>query len=222
LGSQNRVAQRRDAIALARLRQLGVDPSRRICWFAGTFGQSYDLATVIEAAREFQRRGIVAPQFVLCGAGEQDTALRERARDLGNVVFTGWVASTQLEAIGACAWVGLQPYRADARQGFANKLFEYLSFGLPLVSSLAGENAALISEHSIGATYAAGDAGALFETLNTLLADDPSVAGMSARARRLFEERFSSDSIYQRLAAHLERLAGPSGPQQPQPVVGAQ
>src|SRR5688572_26252009 len=37
--------------AASRLRDQGVDPGRVVCWFIGTFGQTYDVATVIQAAR---------------------------------------------------------------------------------------------------------------------------------------------------------------------------
>ena len=207
LGYPDRAASAADPrAALDALHRLGVDPGRRICWFAGTFGRSCDLVTVIDAAREFQRRGIDEPQFVLCGAGEQDSALRERACDLRNVVFTGWLDRAQLEAAGACAWIGLQSYREGVTQGLANKLFEYLSFGLPVISSLAGENAAFVTQHGVGVNYRAGDASSLFESIRELLADTAKAASMRARARALFEQKFSATAIYSQMASHLERL----------------
>jgi glycosyltransferase involved in cell wall biosynthesis len=206
LGSKDRRRAVAAPAAIDALRQRGVDPDRRICWFVGTFTRSYNLATVIDAAREFQRRGDRQLQFVLSGVGEQDATLRKLAAGLDNVVFTGWLEDAGIGAMGRCAWIGLQPYRQDAAMGLANKLYEYLSFGLPLVSSLPGENAELIREHLVGVSYDADDPMSLVEQLDALLTDNEDVVAMGTRARALFEQRFEVTRIYEALASHLEQV----------------
>ena len=74
------------------------------------------------------------------------------AADNPQVVFTGWVDADAINWMRSHAAIGLQPYAAGAPQGLANKLFEYLSAGMPVVSSLTGENQQLIAANDCGLT----------------------------------------------------------------------
>ena len=92
----------------------GIDPTRQICWFVGTFGNSYDLDTVIDAARHLASVGCDTYQFVFSGDGPQGAAWRRRAEGLGNIVFTGWIERAQIAWLMSHAAVGLAAYRPNA------------------------------------------------------------------------------------------------------------
>jgi glycosyltransferase involved in cell wall biosynthesis len=90
----------------------------------------------------------------------------------------------------------------------ANKLFEYLSAGLPVVSSLAGENETLIREHDCGLTYRAGDGADCHRQLLQLLDNAGRRREMGARGKQLFLAQFDADSVFARLVTHLEGVGG--------------
>lgn len=192
--------------ARERLEALGVNPERRIVWYVGTFGSTYDLLPVIEGAR---RCGELEQdvQFVISGAGDDDAMLRARAAGLANVCFTGWVGAAEVFWLRQVAAVGLQPYRAGAPQGLANKLFEYISAGIPVVSSLAGENERFVAQHGCGVTYRAGDAGDFVAKLRAVLQNDANRRTMGAAGLRAFEAEHSSSMVYGRMADYLEARA---------------
>lgn len=198
--------QRGYALARERLRQSGVDESKALCWYVGSFGRLYDLGPVLRAA-ELAASEFPHVQFVISGEGERGVRWRNMAGTAGNVVFTGWIGADEIAWLRQSASVGLQPYVAGAPQGLANKLFEYLSAGLPVVSSLAGENAQLIAQHQCGVTYQAGDGLDCYEKLRPLLADEGLRRRMGANGRRLFQDKFDADTVFDGLAQHLERIA---------------
>lgn len=201
--------------AADRLQSLGVRTDKRIFWFVGMFGKTYDLETVIAAARELSRQGADDIQFVLSGTGESETALREAAKGLENVVFTGRINAVELAAMARLAHVGLMAYTQGAPQGLPNKLFEYMCAGLPILSCLEGETNALLAEHTCGLSYTPGDAQSLTQAA-LLLAENPlQRREMGENGRRLFEERYSADKVYRRLAEYLEAMA-PSHPHEAQ------
>jgi glycosyltransferase involved in cell wall biosynthesis len=74
----------------------GVDPTKLICWFIGTFGRMYDIGTIIEGARRCARAGRADVQFVISGEGDQRERWITLARGLDNVVFTGWLESREI------------------------------------------------------------------------------------------------------------------------------
>jgi glycosyltransferase involved in cell wall biosynthesis len=185
----------------------GVNSQQRIFWFAGTFVGNIDLGTVIEAARRLKARSDI--QFVLTGSGERSEEWRSQANGLPNVVFTGWADSAQLDALSAAAWAGLGAYRQGARMSMPNKLFEYMSRGLPILISLEGDTRELVASGQIGLAYEAGDSASLAAGVERL-ADSPELRNsMSANAVRLYDERFSPRRIYDAYADFLELQARP-------------
>lgn len=180
------------------LRAVGVDETRKVFWFSGTFVGNIDLGVVIEAARLLQLHSHL--QFVLTGSGERENEWRTQARGLRNVVFTGWAKKEQLSYLSSIAWVGLGAYRRGASMSLPNKLFEYMSAGLPILLSLEGETRDLVVHNDIGLAYAPGDPESLAAAV-LRLADDSSLRDRMARnASRLFLEKYSSEAIYNEYA----------------------
>jgi glycosyltransferase involved in cell wall biosynthesis len=193
-----------------RLRGAGVDPERVICWFIGTFGRTYDLETVIEVARALHERHEYRSQFVLSGDGGRLDDCRKLAAGLPNVVFTGWVNSTEIEWLMSVAGIGLAAYVRDAPQSLPNKLFEYLAAGLPIVSSLGVEAAGLLDSNGCGLTYEPGNPDSLFDQLVRLL-DDPLLRkSMSSKALQTFQAKYSTRQVYESFIELIERLGAPS------------
>lgn len=189
-----------------RLGRLGVDSSSLILLFVGTFGLTYDLSTVIDAARHLENEGCRHVQFVLCGDGDQFSTWRMRSAGLRNVVFTGWLDRDAVGDLLRAADIGLMAYARDAPQGLPNKMFEYMAAGLPMLSSLRGEGGQLIVDHSLGYMYDPGDVQGLVTGIRRLL-DEERRREIGDRCARLFSLRYRADIVYEALAVHLESAA---------------
>jgi glycosyltransferase involved in cell wall biosynthesis len=186
------------------LEGLGLGGEEHIFWFAGTFVGSIDLETVIEAARRLvARRDIL---FVISGSGQKDEALRNQARGLPNVVFTGWLSDSQLRAMAKRASVGLAPYTSNSRVSLTNKLFEYMAFGLPVLNSHPGEARTLIEAAKCGRYYVSGSPESLIEEVLELAEGSEERTRMASCALRAFEGQYSANVVYARFADHLERM----------------
>lgn len=187
---------------------LGVNPGKRIFWFAGTFVGNIDLGTVIEAARALRDRPHI--QFVLSGTGERDAEWREQARGLPNIVFTGWAGKEALSCLASMAWAGLGAYRKGASMSLPNKVFEYMSAGVPVLLSLGGETRDLVIDNDIGLAYEAGDAASLGAAVLRIADDGALRERLSANSRRLFDASFAPQSIYGRYADLLTQTQAKS------------
>ena len=194
-----------DDIAMANLIAAGVDPSKVIIASVGTFGNSVDLGTVIEAANRMARDDV---QFVFAGTGDREAEWRELARDNPTIIFTGWVGGAEIAALLAHAKVGLVAYRPGTLIAMPNKIFEYLCYGVPLLNSIPGEAAALISDQCVGLNYEAGNVADLARALTAILANPAAHHGMATAASALFGSAFSSTSVYGRYSALIETVAG--------------
>jgi len=185
---------------------LNIDFNRINVWFVGTFGQSYDLLTVIDAAREIEKTD---PQilFILTGDGEQMENWKNASLGLNNIVFTGWVGKAELKYISLNAHIGLMAYAKNAPQGLPNKIYEYMALGLPVLSSLQGEAKDLIESNGIGLTYEPQNPQDFLKKLKEITKNKKSLVDLKKKCRKVFEQKFNSSIIYNDLVSFLQTIA---------------
>ena len=174
--------------------------------YAGTFGSSYDLATVIQTARALEQAKDSNIHFVIAGDGDNGKSLRKLAQNINNVTLLGWLERPELQRLLLISDVGMAPYGRAATQSLPNKLFEYMAAGLPILSSLSGEARCLLTNEGIGLAYSPGDVASLVSTVRSLAAGPDLRRTMGTRALGLFNSRFRASHIYQVMAEHIERL----------------
>lgn len=195
--------EREAAVAFWRDRGVMADGKLTACFF-GTLGRHFELDTVLDAARRLDELKVPV-RFVLCGAGPELESCQRRAAELPNVVVPGWVNAAQIWTLMRLSSVGLAPYRStwDFRMSITNKPVEYLSAGLPVISSLQGTLAQLLDQNGAGLTYRNESSEELADILQRLHAEPDSLAGMSRQARSLFERQFVADAVYDSMIDYL-------------------
>ncbi len=191
------------AEARRQLAAAGVDGRGIVCCFVGSFGRTYDLRPVIATARRMHDGGDRRVQFVFAGDGERRRQFEAEAAGLGNVVFTGWLGAAAITALLDMTDVGLAAYAEHAPQGLPNKIFEYLSAGVPIVSSLRGETARLLAEVGCGFSYDVAGAESFDRALDRLLESEGRRHEMGRLGLARFEAEFSDQVVYRALVAHL-------------------
>ena len=189
-----------------RLFSLGITNHRTIVWYVGTMGFSYDLAPVIKAARKFEMRSD-SPLFVISGTGDFESRWKKQAEGLSNMVFTGWISRSEIRWLRQNASIGLQAYAFGALQGFSIKTSEYLSAGLPIVSSLAGENAEFLRSSGAGIVYEVNNPESCYQAIDRLISDRKLLEEMAANAKRAFDDYFSIDATFGGLERLLDKAA---------------
>lgn len=184
-------------------RDLNISPDQRLVSFIGSWGGTYDLKLILDAARKFSHRSDVV--FLLAGDHSSRSRLANDFRKLSNVRLTGWIGPAQVAAYLSRSAVGLLPYIAGAPQGLPNKVFEYMAYGAFQIATLGGDTATLYAETGVGATIPSGDSSALAAALDKALVENGS---QFERRRRIsvFEERFDAHTIYREMVAHVATL----------------
>jgi glycosyltransferase involved in cell wall biosynthesis len=207
------IGYQQNTISKTKFKEISLDLEKRrinknkmICCFIGTFGLTYDLDTIIEAAKILEKKGDERYLFVFCGDGEKSTEWQQQCKGLANVLFLGWINNITITALIKMSDVGLVCYTKNATQSLPNKPFEYFSGGLPILSSLKGELAIIINEYKCGYTYQAGNANDFLRVLNEITIDDEKRKIMARNAFRLYENRFSAKKIYLGLVKYLEDI----------------
>jgi len=178
---------------------------KKILVFIGTFGFSYELLLILQAARRIEAAGKNNICFVIAGTGEQAEAVQREARGLSNVILPGWIGSNEIRMLLSRGYAGLLSCRS-IEDALPNKTFEYLSAGLPVISSLEGEMADMIERFKLGINYRPGDLEGLCHAIDTLVGDTRLREEMSANALDFFRKHGDADTIYTEFAKHIEEF----------------
>ena len=188
----------------------GLKPSEKsftICMF-GNLVANAEIPLLVEAARKISEGKIYDIRFVVCGVGEILDDLREASKDLPNFYLPGWVTKSQIRVLMEMSGAGVLPYRSD--RGFElslpNKVGEYLSEGLPIISSISGVASQFLDSRGVGLTYKNQDLECLLSTIYTLVGNKKLRSLMSKKAYMVFQTEFNAESVYEQYADYLESL----------------
>ncbi len=191
-------------------KNLGVkkEPGIFVACFFGYFGWHFELELVIQSAKIL---GAGSRQFifVLCGSGDKLEYYQNLARDCPHVILPGWVGAAEIWTLMRKSSVGLAPYKESAtfRLNMPNKPIEYMSAGLPVVSSLKGVLSEVLETYQCGRTYQPGDVQGLVAILNDLYDNPLKLKTMSNNAYKLFQEKYTAEKVYNDMAKLIEQVS---------------
>jgi glycosyltransferase involved in cell wall biosynthesis len=186
----------------------GLDGSQFVACFFGTIGRHFEFETIKEAAAKLNETGRDIT-FVLCGDGPHLPQWKRSAANCPNVIFPGWVDAARIHALMQISSVGLAPYYSswDFQMSIPNKPIEYMSAGLPVISSLQGVLADLLRENECGLTYQNGDSDDLVRLLSDCYDHASYRHRLTENSRRIFRQRFTAETVYTEMQNYLVGVA---------------
>jgi len=171
--------------------------------FIGTFCHNNDPSILVECARELQGKEI---HFVIAGDGELFPKIEAQSKGLKNLSLPGWLKSEEISTLLRYSHISVCPTPLP-REAFPNKIFVYLSGGLPIISSFQGELREVIEKYQIGFYYHPNDKEELINCILKLYNDRELHRRFSENARKLFEEMFDAEKIYKEYANFIGQMA---------------
>ena len=196
----------RCAAPAAPTRQGSKKPGPSVYWFSQVVGPGRGLETLIDATAQAKRR----PHLYLRGTPANGYAheLRARAELMGiggNLHLLDPVPPADLERDGAqfdLGYAGELTNSPNHERALSNKLFSYLSSGIPVVMSNTPAQSSIAPELGVAAmTFTQGDAGALANAIDSMLAPN-----RLAQARRSAWELGQAQFAWENEAPKLVRL----------------
>lgn len=184
---------------------------RRLGWsdkvvaiYAGVHGPANALDRVVEAARRLDGKWNV--QIVFLGDGPTKESLKELARGSRNVTFLDPVPKAEVASLLRAADIGLLSLlQTQVFEGARpNKLFDYLSSGLPVVSTVEGEVMNVLHEAGAG-VYAPPEE--LDQAVRRLASDPSQRVQMGISAHEYANSSLSREGTAALLAQHLNQVA---------------
>jgi glycosyltransferase involved in cell wall biosynthesis len=179
---------------------------RKIIMMAGNLSARVDIMTAIKAAESFAQSDEEAPMLVVCGKGDLEAEIAAIAQDCPTLFFVGWRSAAELKILGERSVAGILAYSnvPDLMASFPNKIGEYLSYGLPVITCLKGETHRLLGQEKVLIPYVEGDIASAANAMR-LASDQPGKA-WQMQASSAYERFFDSQSIYAAFADHIENI----------------
>lgn len=127
------------------------------CIFAGTLGPSYDITTIINAAKKCDEQDLKIFKFIIAGSGPLEDIVIEAEENLDNLVYVGKLLPEELIPIYGKCDVGLSTYSKGSNVDMCDKFYDYTAAGLAIINSLKGEIFEHIEKKELGYNYSAGN-----------------------------------------------------------------
>lgn len=197
---------------MERLRQeLGLG-GKFVVGFIGSF-YAWEGLDVLLRAYPLLAREVPEAEILLVGGGQEDSALRALARDLGiesHVRFTGRVPHDAVDQYYALMDLACFPRKAIRLTELVTPLkpLEAMARGLACVASDVGGHRELIRPEETGFLFRAGDEEDLARTVARLAARRRQLEPVVAAARRFVESERTWKASVARYAPIYEALVG--------------
>jgi glycosyltransferase involved in cell wall biosynthesis len=120
--------------------------NKTIISFIGTFGKTYELKTICEAAKAIRIKN-PSLLFILAGDGENFRNIEKLSKDAKNIILTGWLNYEECKDLMVITDISLITVSNIA---IPNKFGEFLSAGKPVISSASGKIIDLIHTYRVG------------------------------------------------------------------------
>jgi len=173
--------------------------------YCGTLGASYNITIAIDALAVLAKRGIKVLKFIVLGDGERRNEFEQHAKELGvDCIFTGRLTYEEMCGWLAACDIAVNPIMHNAAGSIINKHGDYAASGIPVLNTQeCKEYRDLVNEYKMGFNCQNGDAEALADKLQLLIADDDLRFEMGRNARRCAEEKFDREHSYKELISTI-------------------
>lgn len=170
---------------------------------------------LIDATSLLRRRGL-AVRLRLIGSGRDEQLFRRRAAELGLdesvVEFLGHVPYADALRLVAGADIGAMPlHRNDHMDStIPNKVFDYMSVGVPVLTSDVTASAALVRQLDVGEVFTSGNAESLAAAVERMQSPETRQR-MGEHGRAAVRSTFNWETDSERLIASVRTAAASRG-----------
>jgi len=175
--------------------------------YAGSLASSYDIPTIVEAAKIIDHKYPGQSQFIITGKGPQLSIIQQAQQQVSNIEYLGWVSKEELIRQYALADLGLIQHKNSLTQTITYKFFNYMSAGLPLLNSLQSEMADLIDKEQLGLNNKEQDVAGLVKNIESYIQNQDLLRQHSDNALTFTAKYGDTKAVYDSLVDFLEQYA---------------
>lgn len=175
--------------------------------YTGTLGASYDIATLVEAARIAAKTDSRIRVKILGDGPDREKLEQLAAETQAPVDFVGYAPYDLMAAYLKTSDITVNSLVKSAPQSVVTKIGDYLAAGIPMINTGSSpEFRAKVETDGFGVNVEAENADALAAAILDLASDEKKRLAMGAIARRIAEEQFDQPTSYQAIVELIRSL----------------
>lgn len=177
--------------------------------YAGTIGNTYDLYTLMDAAKKIEKEGYLNVRFKILGQGPLEKELKQYVefKDISNVDFVGFVPYEKMAAYLSMSDMTVNSLKARASQSIINKVADYFAAGIPMLNgSLCKEMQDMVDNYKVGINFTPENVDSLVESIVKLLNHPEQCAQYGANAILLAKNKFDRQKSYMEIIERIDML----------------
>lgn len=184
---------------------------RKVVLFSGLISHDRGIEVAVDAIALLRARRPGRHALLIVGEGPMKAELEARVRALGleeDVHLAGWMDYAKLPDVVTHSHVGILPFHdcVHIRASLANKLFEYMALGLPIIASDIRVQTRIVEDTGCGLVFPPRDAEALAQAIERLGDDEDLARACAAAGRRATARLYNWEHDGARLVATIEAV----------------
>lgn len=186
-----------------------INPNGKIVIHVGLMEKWANLGAVVDSFKYVVRKD-PSVKFLIVGGGAELENMKSIIREHNledNTVFTGFVPYTEVAKYINASDVGLLTFPDNplSHCGIPIKIFEYLSCGIPVVSTYGDSVKSFCKNHDCGYVVDSCDPRVFGKKIVDMLSDETSCKRMGVNGMRIVKEKYTWDALTKRLNKFYQR-----------------
>ena len=149
-------------------------------------------------------------KLVIVGSSSFDKSLLELSRKLkveSYISFEGWKDESYFPSYLSIANIGISPLKSNIHHDttYANKIFQYMSFGVPLLASDVVSQEEIITKFKVGKLFVSENLESFINTLKNLYENKDSLEYYSKNGRIAIEKYLNNDIVSKELSSMYDK-----------------
>lgn len=178
--------------------------------FPGSLSWTRDLLTVLNASHSLDDAEKQRLRLIYCGPEELMRTIIEASSNSPQIVCAGWRNAAEIHVLLSRSRFGMLPYPRipNFTLNMPNKVGEFLSQGLPIMTALTGETRKLLDNFGIGLFYDPNNLNSIVQCLRIALeASEDQIASWRSAALDAYNRHFNAAITYNAFSDYVEELA---------------
>lgn len=149
-------------------------------------------------------------KLVVVGSSSFDKSLLELSRKLKverYISFEGWKDESYFPSYLSIANIGISPLKSNIHHDttYANKIFQYMSFGVPLLASDVVSQEEIITKFKVGELFVSENLESFINALKNLYENKDSLEYYSKNGRTAIEKYLNNDIVSKELSSMYDK-----------------
>lgn len=177
--------------------------------YAGTLGSSYDLMTLLDAAKIIEKDNMYSIKFLILGQGPDEQQLKNymETQKIGNVQFLGFQPYEKMAAYLCMSDITVNAVKKNASQSIINKVADYFAAGIPMLNScMCKEQRDMVDNYQVGLNYEPENVDSLVQCIYYLVENPDIRESFGNNARHLALEKFDRKKTHLAILKMIDKI----------------